>query len=102
MRAKLAVATLMLALTGCGKVAPLEPAAGESLPVKSAVAPATPTSEDLLRLPPYARPDRIDDLLRKGEKRRADPFDLPPPDGTSAPASDNAVDDQAQPQGTPK
>lgn len=102
MRAKLVVATLMLALAGCGKVAPLEPAAGERLPVKSSLAPATPTSEDLLRLPPYARPERVDDLLRKGERRKADPFDLPPPDGATAPATDNTVDNQTQPQGTPK
>ena len=78
---------LLLAATavGCGRVSDLEPAVGKPLPVKPMMARATPDAEQLLTPPPYARPDRIDELLKKSEPRRTDPFDLPPPTGGSAP-----------------
>ena len=50
----------VLALASCGKVAPLEPPAGRPLPVKPLMASTTPTAEQLLTPPPYARPDRVD------------------------------------------
>jgi hypothetical protein len=79
------VAALAL-LAGCGKVADLKPAAGQRLPVKPLLARTTPTPDQLLTPPPYARPDRIDELMKRSEPRQADPFDLPPPSGGAAPA----------------
>lgn len=81
-------ALLLLSIAGlaaCGRVSDLEPAAGKPLPVKPMLARATPDAEQLLTPPPYARPDRIDELLKKSEPRKTDPFDLPPPTGGSAP-----------------
>lgn len=74
-----------LAAVGCGQVNDLEPAQGKTLPVKPLMAKTTPTAEELLTPPTYARPDRIDELLKRSEPRQADPFDLPPPSGGSAP-----------------
>jgi hypothetical protein len=34
----------------------------------------------LLTPPPIARPERVDELLRRSEEREEDRFDLPPPD----------------------
>ena len=76
---------LLATAAGCGRVGDLKPAAGQSLPVKPMMARATPDAEDLLTPPTYARPDRIDELLKRSEPRRADPFDLPPPTGGAAP-----------------
>ena len=73
------------ALGGCGRVADLEPAPGKSLPVKPLMAQTTPDAEALLTPPPYARPNRVDELVKKSEPRRADPFDLAPPLGGAAP-----------------
>ena len=76
-----------IALLGsCGKVADLRPAAGQSLPVKPLMARSTPTANQLLDIPPYARPDRVDELVRRSEPRKPDPFDLPPPSGGAAPS----------------
>ena len=74
-----------LALGACGKVAPLQPAAGQALPVKPLLARTTPTAEELLTLPTYASPERIDELMKRSEPRRVDRFDLPPPGGGPAP-----------------
>jgi hypothetical protein len=71
---------------GCGRVADLKPAPGHALPVKPAMARATPTANDLLTPPTYARPDRVDELIKRSEPRAEDPFDLPPPTGGAAPA----------------
>jgi len=73
------------ATAGCGRVASLEPAAGKALPVKPLMAKSTPTADQLLTPPTYARPVRIDELLKRSEPRRPDPFDLPPPTGGTAP-----------------
>ena len=40
----------------------------------------------LLTPPAYARPDRVDELVKRSQPRPADPFDLPPPSGGSAPS----------------
>ena len=74
-----AVPALLLLLAACGKAGELRPAAGQALPVKPAAARAVPRAGELLRLPAEARPDRIDEPLRRSEEREADPFDLPPP-----------------------
>ena len=75
----LMAATLLIG--GCAKIAPLEPAPGQDLPVKPAMAATTPTAEELLQPRTDAAPQRVDELIRKSAPRRADRFDLPPPDG---------------------
>jgi hypothetical protein len=75
-----------IALTAaCGRVTELRPPRGQSLPVKPLLAKVTPTAEELLTPPTYARPERIDELMRRSEPRHPDRFDLPPPDGGLAP-----------------
>jgi hypothetical protein len=87
-----------LALAGCGRVAPLKPAAGQSLPVKPAMAQKTPDAEDLLTPPPIARPERIDELMKRSQPRRADRFDLPPPTGEApaVPETEPPAEDQTR------
>jgi hypothetical protein len=84
MRRLLVIASIML-LAGCGRQVDLEPAPGHQMPVKPQMARTTPTVDDLLTPPSYTRPDRVDELLKKSEPRKADPFDLPPPTGGNAP-----------------
>lgn len=73
-------------LAGCGRVAELKPAQGQSLPVKPLMAGTTPNADMLLTPPPYAKPQRVDELVKRSQPREADPFDLPPPTGGAAPA----------------
>ena len=73
------------AMAGCGRMAPLRPAQGEPLPVKPLMAQTTPTAEDLLELPTYANPQRVDELIRRSQPRPVDRFDLPPAGGGAAP-----------------
>lgn len=75
----------LLGLAACGRQADLEPAPGHTLPVKPMMARATPTVDQLLTPPTYARPDRVDELVKKSQPRPNDPFDLPPPSGGAAP-----------------
>jgi hypothetical protein len=75
-----------LVLSGCGHVADLKPAKGQPLPVKPLMARATPTPQDLLTIPTWAKPDRVDELMKRSEPRSQDPFDLPPPTGGAAPS----------------
>ena len=93
------IATLGVALLGgCGHVADLKPAAGQPLPVKPLMARTTPTPDQLLTIPPYAKPDRVDELMKRSVPRPQDPFNLPPPTGGSAPSlppgSENAPNQQ--------
>jgi hypothetical protein len=88
---------MLALLSGCGKVADLKPAPGQALPVKPLMARTTPDANDLLTPPPYAKPERVDELMKKSEPREQDPFDLPPPNGGPAPtlpagADGNAID----------
>ncbi len=76
---------VLLAASGCGQMAELQPAAGEPLPVRPLLAKATPTAEQLLTPPTNARPERIDELVKRSQPREPDRFDLPPPDGGAAP-----------------
>ena len=62
----------------CGRVRPSSSRRRQSLPVKPLMARATPTVEELLTPPPYARPDRVDELMKRSQPRPQDPFDLPP------------------------
>ena len=82
---RLALLSAPLLLAGCGKIAPLAPPPGQPLPVKPAMAVVTPTPEQLLTPPAFAKPERIDELMTRSQPRRADRFDLPPPSG-DAPA----------------
>ena len=94
---RILVIAAALALTACGSAGSLRPPPGEALPVKPAMAQVTPTAEDLLAKPSFAAPERIDELMKKSMPRKADRFDLPPPDGGAAPlpeetpTSDEAV-----------
>jgi hypothetical protein len=83
---RLLLAVSLIALAGCGRVSDLKPEAGHSLPVKPLLARATPTADELLTPPTYARPDRVDELMKRSTARKADPFDLPPATGGAAPA----------------
>ena len=74
-----------LIAAACGKMAQLQPAPGQSLPVKPLLAKTTPTSEQLLTPPTNARPERVDELIRRSQPRVPDRFDLPPADGGVAP-----------------
>jgi hypothetical protein len=94
-----ALASLVL-LAGCGSVADLEPAKGQALPVKPLMARTTPDAEQLLTPPPYARPDRVDELVKKSEPRKPDPFDLPPPIGGAAPPAPAGTDPEPEEEDT--
>ena len=86
--------TAALAVAGCGRVVDLKPAAGKPLPVKPLMARTTPTPQELLTAPPYAKPDRVDELVKRSQPRPTDPFDLPPPTGGAAPAQPAGTDPQ--------
>jgi hypothetical protein len=74
----LALTGALLLLAACGDRQPLRPPPGESLPPAPAMASEPPTVEELLDPPPIARPERVDELLRRSEEREDDRFDLPP------------------------
>jgi hypothetical protein len=80
------------ALASCGRQADLRPAPGHAMPVKPEMARAAPTVQQLLTPPAYARPDRVDELVKKSQPRPADPFDLPPPTGGAAPSQPAGTD----------
>lgn len=84
----------LASLGACGRVAELEPPKGQSLPVKPLMARTTPTPRQLLALPPQAKPDRVDELIRQSQARPSDPFDLPPPTGGAAPSVPAGTDPQ--------
>ena len=89
--ARIIAAAAIFALGGCGRVAELRPVKGQE-PVKPLMARAAPTPEQLLSLPPYAKPTRVDELVKRSEPRKPDPFDLPPPTGSAAPAVPAGMD----------
>ena len=90
------IAVLPLALAGCGTLGPLKPTRGEALPVKPAMAQTIPTADELLTPPTNAHPERIDELMKRSMPRKADRFDLPPPDGGAAPLPDTAEPTSSQ------
>ncbi|HEX8641951.1 MAG TPA: hypothetical protein VF704_12465 [Allosphingosinicella sp.] len=69
-----------LTLAGCGLREPLRPPPGGSVAPAPAMAQRAPTTEEMLTPPPIARPERVDELLRRSEEREDDRFELPPPD----------------------
>ena len=98
MKPVLIMVAASLALAGCGRVAPLRPAEGQSMPVKPAMATQTPDAEDLLATPSYAKPERIDELMKRSQPRRADRFDLPPPTGEAPvlPETEEPAEDETR------
>ena len=90
MRSLLILTPLLLA--ACGTTGPLKPEEGSSLPEKPVLADDTPQPDELLTPPPYARPERVDELIQRSAPRAPDPFDLPPAEGGAAltPAPDYA------------
>ena len=79
------IIVLVLGLGACGQTAPLKPLPGQSLPVRPLTSRETPDVDDLLALPPQAVPRRVDELLTRNQRRKADRFDLPPADGAAPP-----------------
>ena len=75
-----AILTLLAAgaLAACGLREPLEPPPGATMPAVPHAVGEEPTAEDLLSVPPIARPERVDELLRRSEPREDDRFDVPP------------------------
>ena len=65
-------------LCACGKVGDLEPRSAQAAPPKAYGQSETPTAQALTTASVQARPGRSDELLRRSERREADPFDLPP------------------------
>jgi hypothetical protein len=92
--ARISLVALIAAVGSCGRVADLAPAPGHSLPVKPLMARTTPTAKDLLTPPPYAKPDRVDELVKRSQARESDPFDLPPATGGAAPAEPAGTEPQ--------
>ena len=84
---------LASALTGCGLREPLAPAQGQHMPPAPAMASRAMTTDELLRPPAIARPERLDELLQRSEERHDDRFDLPPGD---IPADSNSSGDAPQ------
>jgi len=94
MKLRILVLAGLLLLGGCGRVADLKPAPGQSLPVRPLMARTTPTPNQLLDIPPYAKPDRVDELVKRSEPRPQDPFNLPPATGGAAPTMPAGTDPQ--------
>jgi hypothetical protein len=84
--ARVTALAAVLLLCGCGRQVELKPAPGQPLPVKPLMARTTPTPKELLTIPTYAKPDRVDELMKRSEPRPQDPFNLPPPTGGGAPS----------------
>ena len=89
-----------LALAACGRVSELKPEAGKPLPAKPLLARAAPTADELLTPPTYAKPDRVDELMKRSEPRKHDPFDLVPATGGAAPALPAGTDPLPKPDET--
>src|SRR3954454_18152672 len=51
-------------------------------------------------VPPYARPRRVDELVKRSQPRPQDPFDLTPPTGGTAPSLPAGTDPGTVPDTT--
>ncbi len=74
----IAVLSLSLTLTACGRMGELEPVEGTSLPPAPYGASEPLSAADLLVSDPVAVPERSVELRSDSEEREDDPFDLPP------------------------
>lgn len=95
MRKLAGTALLALALAACGKVGNLQPKAGQAMPDKAYGQSEVPGAEELSTPSVQTRPGRSDELMRRSERRRDDPFDLAPgaeADNGDAPAESTAED----------
>lgn len=95
MRKLAGTALLALALAACGKVGNLQPKAGQAMPHKAYGQSEVPGAEELSTPSVQTRPGRSDELMRRSERRRDDPFDLAPgaeADNGDAPAESTAED----------
>jgi len=91
----MAAAAFTILLAACGKVGDLQPKAGQSMPAKAYGQAEAPGSEELMTPDVQTRPGRSDELMRRSERRRDDPFDLAPgaeADNGDAPAESTAQD----------
>jgi hypothetical protein len=75
-----AIFAMLALLAGCGSREALRPAPGQKAPPTPAMAAAPQTTTQMLTVPPVARPERVDEPLRRSEPREDDRFDLPPPE----------------------
>ena len=85
----------ILMLSACGKVGDLQPKAGQAMPEKAYGQGEVPGAEELSTPSVQTRPGRSDELMRRSERRRDDPFDLAPgaeADNGDAPAESTAED----------
>jgi hypothetical protein len=78
MRKILIASCAALALAACGKVGDLQTKAGQAMPAKAYGQTEASTAEQLSTPSVQVRPGRSDELMRRSERRRDDPFDLPP------------------------
>ncbi len=67
-------------IAGCGLREPLQPVEGQSARPAPAAMNRPLTTEEMMTPPSIARPQRVDELLRRSEERTDDRFDMPPPD----------------------
>jgi hypothetical protein len=91
-RASPALAVPALLLAACGMREPLRLAPGEQAVQRPAMASRPLTTDEMLAQTPVARPERVDELLRRSEEREDDRFDLPPGD---IPVADGGDDNEA-------
>ena len=68
----------LLALAGCGSTSALKRPAGMASPAVPYGATKEPTTTELLKASPQARPQRSEEVLTRSQPRGADDFDLPP------------------------
>lgn len=95
MRKLSGTALVVLALSACGKVGDLQPKVGQAMPDKAYGQTEAPGAEELSTPSIQTRPGRSDELMRRSERRRDDPFDLAPgaeADNGDAPAESTAKD----------
>jgi len=71
---------LALLIVACGQREPLRLPAGERAAPPPAMAREPLTTDEMLAQTPIARPQRVDELLRRSDERQDDRFDLPPGD----------------------
>jgi hypothetical protein len=74
-----ALLAALLLCAACGKQGELRPVPPNTMPQKPADALLPLTPDAMLRLPPEAIPQRIDDPQSSSQDRPDDRFNLPPP-----------------------